>query len=37
MDKLAFAGLDYTDLLLMDESERQEALEDAGFAPDDCY
>ena len=29
------AGLDYDELLFMDEDERIEALEDAGLDPDD--
>ena len=29
MDELAFTGLDYTDLLLMDGAERRKVLEDA--------
>lgn len=35
MDELAFTGLDYTDLLLMDEAERRKVLEDTDLAPDD--
>lgn len=34
-EELDMAGLDYDDLADMDEDERREALEDAGFNPDD--
>ena len=34
-DELELAGLDSDDLELMDEDERREAIEDAGFDPDD--
>lgn len=34
-DELEMAGLDRFDLELMNESERREALEDAGLDPDD--
>lgn len=34
-DELEMAGLDYDELLFMDEDERIEALEDAGLDPDD--
>lgn len=34
-DELKMAGLDYDELLFMDEDERIEALEDAGLDPDD--
>ena len=34
-DELEMAGLDYEELLFMDEDERIEALEDAGLDPDD--
>lgn len=34
-DILLDAGLDQSDLELMDEDERREALEDAGLDPDD--
>ena len=34
-DELEMAGLDYDELLFMDEDERREALEDAGLDPDD--
>lgn len=34
-DELEMAGLDRFDLELMDEDERREALEEAGFDPDD--
>ena len=33
--ELEFAGLDIDELEDMDEDERREALEDAGFEPDD--
>ena len=35
MDALEAAGLSYEELLLMDEDERREVLEAAGFDPDD--
>ncbi len=34
-DELEAAGLDRFDLEMMDEDERREALEDAGFDPDE--
>ena len=34
-DELEMEGLDYDELLFMDEDERIEALEDAGLDPDD--
>lgn len=37
MDELAFAVLDYTGLLLIDEAERRKVLEDTDLAPDDFY
>lgn len=35
IDALEAAGLSYEELLLMDEDERREVLEAAGFDPDD--
>ena len=34
-DELENAGLDVNDLEYMDDDERREAIEDAGFDPDD--
>ncbi|MEG1596383.1 MAG: hypothetical protein RR364_08075 [Lachnospiraceae bacterium] len=34
-EELEMAGLDVTDLEVMDEEERREALEDAGLDPDE--
>ncbi|MGN0169513.1 MAG: hypothetical protein ACI39H_01995 [Lachnospiraceae bacterium] len=34
-DELELAGLDIDELTHMDEDERREALEEAGFDPDD--
>lgn len=34
-DELEEAGLDFLELECMDEEERREAIEDAGFDPDD--
>lgn len=35
ISELKSEGLDFDDLSLMDETERREALEDAGLDPDD--
>ncbi len=35
-DDMRRAGVDTGSLELMDEDERRQALEDAGFDPDDC-
>lgn len=36
-DEIEEAGLDRSELEMMDDEERREALEDAGLDPDDFY